>query len=96
MKHTTLSLLLSLLFALATATDGTAQNVVRIHRHDGVVLLTDVLSTDSLDFNADKTMLQLHLGNTIGEVAVEDIDSITFGQPTGDIRITYSSDGVAS
>lgn len=94
MKHTTLSLLLSLLFALATATDGTAQNVVRIHRHDGVVLLTDVLSTDSLDFNADKTMLQLHLGNTIGEVAVEDIDSITFGQPTGDIRITYSSDGV--
>ncbi|MGM9694939.1 MAG: carbohydrate-binding domain-containing protein [Alloprevotella sp.] len=95
MKHASLSLLLVLFLSLAAAADAAAQNVVRIHRQDGVVLLTDILSTDSLDFNADESVLRLHLGNTVGEVAVEEIDSITFGPAVSGISVAYSADGVS-
>lgn len=67
-----------------------AQDVVRIHRNDGVVLITDILSTDSLDFSEDDATLRLHLGTTQGEVAVADIDSITFGPAVSGISVTYT------
>lgn len=71
-----------------------AQDVVQIHRHDGVTLLTDITSTDSIDFSDDRLTARFHLKDTKGEVSVADIDSITFGPAASEVSVAYTATGV--
>ena len=66
-----------------------AQDVLRIHRTDGVTLLTGITSTDSLKFSSDGSKLRVYLGQTIGTVALADIDSLTFGPQENEITVRY-------
>ena len=78
------------MMALMCPATVSAQDVVQIHRHDGVTLLTNLTTTDSIDFSPDRLTAYFHLGTTIGEVPVADIDSITFGQAISTVDITYA------
>lgn len=66
-----------------------AQETVMIHRADGVVLATPITSTDSIDFDDAAGLVRFHLGTTVGTVPMAEIDSITFGAATSEIRVTY-------
>lgn len=73
-----------------------AQDVVRIHRNDGVTLLTDITTTDSISFNDDRTAAVFHLTTAQGEVAIADIDSIDFGPQVSNIVVNYTANGATA
>ena len=83
-----IKILAPLLLAAGTLT-AAAQDVLRIHRTDGVTLLTGITSTDSLKFSSDGSKLRVYLGQTIGTVALADIDSLTFGPQENEITVRY-------
>lgn len=85
---------LSLAIAVLSAGNLWGQDVVRIHRNDGVTLLTDITTTDSISFNEEGSTAFFHLGSTQGEVPVSEIDSIDFGASVANVLVEYSSDGV--
>ena len=83
-----IKILAPLLLAAGTLT-AAAQDVLRIHRTDGVTLLTGITSTDSLKFSSDGSEMRVYLGQTIGTVALADIDSLTFGPQENEITVRY-------
>lgn len=88
MRLLIIKILAPLLLAAGTLT-AAAQDVLRIHRTDGVTLLTGITSTDSLKFSSDGSKLRVYLGQTIGTVALADIDSLTFGPQENEITVRY-------
>ena len=88
MKNSMIKFLASQLLAVCPLT-AAAQDVLRIHRTDGVTLLTGITSTDSLKFSSDGSEMRVFLGEAIGTVAVTDIDSLTFGPGESEITVRY-------
>ncbi|MGN1241045.1 MAG: carbohydrate-binding domain-containing protein [Alloprevotella sp.] len=88
MRNIMIKILAPLLLAACSLT-AAAQDVLRIHRTDGVTLLTGLTSTDSLKFSSDGSKLRVYLGQTIGTVALADIDSLTFGPQKREITVRY-------
>lgn len=70
-----------------------AQEVARIHRVDGVTLMVDITSTDSISLNADRTAVEFHLGQTVGTVPISQISLIDFGPAVTEVQVSYGADG---
>lgn len=66
-----------------------AEEVVRIYRTDGVCLLLPTALTDSMSMGTNGNSMRFHLPGNYGEIACEQIDSITIGESTADIVINY-------
>ena len=71
-----------------------AQDALLIHRNDGVTIETPITSTDSITFSKDGTTAYFHLPSLIKEMAVSEIDSLTFAEEQGYVSVDWSANGV--
>ena len=77
-------------------TPAAGQYMLRIHRNDGVVMMTPLTPGDSLSLNDDHTRLYVHFGESLGEVELAAVDSLTFGEAEQEVRVTYSEEGTTA
>ena len=83
----------SLILLLLSTVGINAQDALLIHRNDGVTIETPITSTDSITFSQDGTTAYFHLPSLIKEMAVSEIDSLTFAEQQGYISIHWSAKG---
>lgn len=82
------------LLAAAGVLSAGAQRVCRIHRTDGVMLLVPLSLTDSITPGSDGQSVRFHLGSETGEVAVAEVDSLSFASSASEVvTVTYGTDG---
>lgn len=85
--------ILFLAFILLAGVNAFAEDVVRVHLNNGVTLLTDITTTDSIDFSEDEANAIFHLTTTQGEIPISNIDSIDFGENVTNVIVTYTANG---
>ncbi|NTW25070.1 MAG: carbohydrate-binding domain-containing protein [Lentimicrobium sp.] len=71
-----------------------AQEKMYIHKSDNFTLGALISSTDSIYFSNDGNLAYFRLGSTLAQYPVADIDSITFGENSNTIYITYNGSSV--
>lgn len=81
--------LLCMLLVCACVSMLQAQEGVWVYQSNGVVLTVPIANTDSIDFDAEKGLVRFHVGSTIGEVSMAEIDSLSFGEVPSMIQVTY-------
>jgi hypothetical protein len=87
----------TIFFALISLLVGTtlfAQEKMYIHKSDKMTLGALITSTDSIYFTNEQTMVSFRIGDTLAHYAITEIDSITFGEHSSEISLTYNGTSV--
>ena len=82
--------ILLLLLGLAVYATGVAQEKMYIHKTDKITLGALVTKTDSIFFNNDGTIAYFRIGGNLTQYLVANIDSISFGDDSNTIYVTYN------
>lgn len=72
-----------------------AQERIIIHKNDETTISTLVSNVDSIKFNQDATNTIFNLTDTIWEIAINSIDSITFADSSNTVFITYNGNSAS-
>ncbi len=82
--------LFALLAVLSLGVSVWAQDVLYIHRADGIVMGADISSIDNISFNASQDSAIFSVNGVQQSVALANIDSLTFGDVQTAVTVTYA------
>jgi len=71
-----------------------SQEKMYIHKSDKITLGAMVSETDSIYFSEDGSIASFRMGDTLVQYPITGIDSITFGENSNTVQITYNGEDV--
>lgn len=77
------------IICLVSSISLSAQDKMYIHKSDKITLGVLLSGTDSIYFSGDGTLVYFRLGDTVAQYPITGIDSITFGDNSNTILVTY-------
>lgn len=83
-----------LLFCLVLVNQALSQEKMYIHKSDNFTLGALISETDSIYFSNDGLISYFRIGDTLAQYQTSKIDSLTFGENSTTIFITYNGSGV--
>jgi hypothetical protein len=89
------SIVLLFLFFLAGNITLFSQEKMYIHKSDQTTIEQLISETDSVYFNNDNTIITFKIGNYVTQYNVTEIDSISFGEVSNTVNITYDGMSVS-
>lgn len=69
-----------------------AQESLYIHKSDHVTLGAPIEEITSVYFSHDGTLVYFQIGDTLAQYQVSEIDSLTFGDDAGTVKVVYNGD----